>query len=237
MIYVLAVARVIGIVLLVILAVVILILVIPVTYKLDVDFDNLRGGLKVYWLFRLFRFRLNFEDEMELVLAILFFSIDFLDEEWLAKRRDRKKKRDERRKVETEIEEVEEKIASRILRMTRSATRVVNLVREYEIWSEAVALFQIFLFRIRPRELRGCVSFGMNEPSRTGMIIGAISAFPVIYRTELTIMPDFEAEKAYINGDIHAKGHMMMLHLLFLLVGLIRRKNVRLFIGELRHHN
>ncbi len=237
MIYVLAVARVIGIILLVILAVVILVLVFPVTYKFDMDFNDRRGGLQVYWLFHLIRFRIGFDEDMELVLSILFFNIDFLDEAWRENRRIRKKKRDEKKKIEAEIEEVEEKLSRRMVRLARTTVRVLNLVREYEIINEAMDIFRLFLFRIRPRDIHGYVSFGMSDPSQTGMIIGAVSAFPAIYRTDLSIAPDFEAEEIYIKGDIHAKGHIFMLHLLFLLVGLVRRKKIRLFIGELRHHN
>ncbi len=226
MIYTLSAARVIGIVVLVIVIVVVVLLFFPVTYRLDANLDNRRVRLKIYWIFRLFRFRFNLEEELELVLTVLFFDINFLDEERRLRRQ---------RRMGREIEAVERSTMQRAVGFARSSLRFLNLVREYELFQEAWPHLTLFMFRSRPRDISGHVEFGLRDPARTGEIIGAVAAIPVIYRTELTVTPDFEAEESYAHGEIYAKGHLMMLHALILLIRLISNKKVRTFIGALRH--
>ncbi len=235
MIYVLAAGRVIGIVFLVIAAIVVLILVIPVTYRLDANLDTMRVALRVGWMFRLFRFRFRIEEETEVILTILFFSIDFLDEERREIRKKRRQNRNGKRDRESEEEEVS--IARRIIGFARAAARVMGQMREFELLSEVFPLLQLFLFRTRPRDIHGQICFGLRDPANTGMLIGAVSTIPAVYRTDLSVSPDFEAEENYIEGDVHAKGHLLLFHLLVLVIRLIRRENVRKFIGALRRRN
>ncbi len=233
MIYTLSVARVIGIIVLVIVIIVVLLLVCPVTYRLDADLDNRRGKLKIYWLFRLLRFRFGIDEELELALAVLFYDFDFLDEE----RRERRKLRRKRRHKESEEaeEEKEKSTMQRVAQFIRSVPRFFLLVREYEVFNETWPILTLFLFRTLPRNINGHVEFGLRDPARTGEIVGAISAIPVIYRTDLAINPDFETEKTYVNGEVHARGHVMMFHALIFMIRLLRNQKIRAFFGAIRH--
>ncbi len=230
MIYVLSAGRVVGIVFLVIAIIVAAILFFPLTYKMDVDLDQMRMSFKIHWLFRLVRFRFRFEDEMELAVAVLFFTIDFLDEERNARRRERRKNRDRK----NNRERVEKSRSERIFGFIRNSGHAISLIREYEILYDVLPLINVFMFRIRPRDIHGHVEFGLKDPSRTGEIVGAVAAIPFIYQTDLTIDPDFDTEVSYVNGDVHANGHILVLHALMLIVGLIRRESVRAFFGEFR---
>ncbi len=232
MLYMLAVGRVIGIILLVIVIVVILLLILPVTYKLDADLDELHGSLRIGWLCRLVRFRFVYDGEMEAVLSILFFHINFMDRERRQRRKNRKNE-SEKKKEDTE----QKSLARRILGFGKTAVRVISLMREYQVLGEAMPPIRKFLYRCRPRKMQGSIEFGMSDPSRTGQITGAVAAVPVIYQTDLSVVPDFETEESYLSGDIHAKGHVLMCFGAALLIALIRSKNIRTFFGKLRNHN
>ncbi len=221
--------RIVLIVVFVIVAIVILLLFFPFTYRLDVDFDNQSGRFFAGWLFRLIRFRLQYDEDMAVVLGVVFFSFDFLDEERRTRRRERREQRNKKRREE------QSGPGRRFLRMAKSVTHIVSLVRKYQVIGEAMPPLRQFLYRVRPRDVHGTVAFGLRDPARTGEIVGAVAALPVLYRTDLSVIPDFETEEAYIKGDLHARGHILMFHALLLFIALIRRKNIRAFIGELRH--
>ncbi len=221
--------RIVLLVVFVIVAIVILLLFVPVTYRVDVDFDNRSGRFFAGWLFRLIRFRLQYDEELSVVLGVVFIPFDFLDEERRAKRRDRREQRQKKRREE------QSGAGRRVLRFVKSAAHIVSLVRKYQVIQEAMPPLRQFLFRARPRDVHGTVSFGLRDPARTGEIVGAVAALPVLYQTDLAVIPDFEAEEAYIKGDLHARGHIFMFHALLLLIALIRRKNIRAFIGAVRN--
>ncbi len=220
--------RIVLIVVFVIVAIVILVLFFPVTYRVDVDLDNRNGRFIAGWLFRLIRFRLQFDEETTVALGVFFFSLDFLDEERRNRRRARREERNRKRREEHSG-------AERFLHRVRSVTHVFSLVRDHQVIRESMPLLRKFLYRARPRDVHGTVAFGLRDPARTGEIVGAVAALPVIYRTDLAVVPDFETEETYIEGDIHARGHILMFHALLLFIGLIRKKNIRAFIGALRN--
>lgn len=238
---VLFVCKIIGIVLLVIAAAVAVFLFFPFHYELELDIDRRRCSFRVNWLFHLLRFRFLFEQKAELVLSVLFFKVNFTDEEQKQKRRERRQQKAARKAAKREKkiqnEETSEntgKEKHRVLSFVRTGLHSLSLVREYDMIDAVWPGLQSFLFRIRPRRLTGRVAFGLEDPSRTGQIVGVLAVIPLFYQTDLRILPDFETEHAYAAGNIYAKGRMMMIHAVVFLVGLMRQKNVRLFIGAMR---
>ena len=125
--------------------------------------------------------------------------------------------------------------AGKVLSSAGTLRRILNLVREYEVFSVAWPGLIRFLGRIRPRKMSGHIAFGLDDPAATGQITGAIAMVPLIYETDIRISPDFEADKAYIQGSIYIKGHMQLIHALILILGLVRNKKIRSFIGAVRN--
>lgn len=112
--------------------------------------------------------------------------------------------------------------------------RILGLVREYEIISLVWPKLSRFLGRIRPRKMRGRIVFGLEDPAATGQLTGVIAMIPLFYQTEIRISPDFETDETYIRGNIYIKGHMLLIHAVILIVGLVREKKIRSFIGAVR---
>lgn len=112
--------------------------------------------------------------------------------------------------------------------------RIFGLVRKYEVLSTVWPKLVRFLKRVRPRVVRGRIAFGLEDPAATGQLTGLIAVIPLFYETELCISPDFETEETYVRGNIYIKGHLLLIHVLVLLIGLIREKKLRSFVGAAR---
>ena len=116
----------------------------------------------------------------------------------------------------------------------KSAKRIIDLVKKYDVISIVWPRLFKFLMHIRPRKLEGCVKFGFADPAVTGKVVGAIAMIPLFYQTGIQIIPDFETEEGYIQGNVYIRGHILLIHVLVLVLGLIREKKLRKFIGAVR---
>lgn len=90
------------------------------------------------------------------------------------------------------------------------------------------------LHHFGPRKLKTDLMFGTGDPARTGQVIGVICMFPVIYRNDIRIVPDFETDAFYIKGTFLAKGHIRLIHALCSGIRIWRDKNIRKLIGNIR---
>lgn len=61
---------------------------------------------------------------------------------------------------------------------------------------------------ILPRKIEGWIHFGMDDPEKTGRMLGRIAVFYPMYAKSLKIAPDFEKEvfetKLFLSGRIRA---------------------------------
>ena len=63
---------------------------------------------------------------------------------------------------------------------------------------------------IRPRELKGDVTFGMDDPSATGCILAGVSALYPLYAGRFYVTPDFTEKK--ISGTVEGNGRLMVFY-------------------------
>ncbi len=81
---------------------------------------------------------------------------------------------------------------------------------------------------IRPRKLNGSITFGFDDPSKTGYALAAISAFYGLYCESLDITPDF-SEKT-LEADVSLSGRIFLGRIAYIAIDVIIRKQVRRFI-------
>ena len=86
----LAVLKIIGIVLCVIIGIIAVILFVPFCYEVDADIDKKEFKARIYWLRPLLRFEFYWKEKVHAVFKILWFVIDFTDPEAVAARREKK---------------------------------------------------------------------------------------------------------------------------------------------------
>lgn len=83
-------------------------------------------------------------------------------------------------------------------------------------------------FRFRKVEID--LAFSLGDPSYTGQALGVLCLFPVLYRYEVHINPDFESEQMYAKGTFYLKGHMRAVHFAASLFRLWKKKEFRTLV-------
>lgn len=78
-----------------------------------------------------------------------------------------------------------------------------------------------------PHKIKGNLRFCLGDPCYTGLALGAISMFPVLYKNEFHISPDFESEQIYANGMVSFSGHIRFVHGLVCFIRLWKNKTIR----------
>lgn len=93
---------------------------------------------------------------------------------------------------------------------------------------QVAALFK----KIRPSKIDGNVVFGMGDPASTGQILGAVGAVYGFLPEKLYITPDFEEKK--LEGNLHVRGKVRLIHVLVIAVKLILDKNIRYVVKKIQ---
>ena len=82
------------------------------------------------------------------------------------------------------------------------------------------------------RKIKTDLIFGAGDPALTGQILGILAMFPILYRYEFGIVPDFETDNAYIKGTFAVKGRIRPVHILMTACRLIFDKEVRMAVKK-----
>ncbi len=90
-------------------------------------------------------------------------------------------------------------------------------------------LLKHFKFRKLVTDLR----FSAGDPAATGQAMGVMCLFPVLYRYQVSVIPDFETDEFYIKGTFEIKGHVRTVHLVVALLHLWKKKEVRDLVKKL----
>ncbi len=81
------------------------------------------------------------------------------------------------------------------------------------------------LRHIGPKKAKGAVTFGLEDPSQTGMILAAASVFFPVYGNKVTLSPNFEEQ--VLDGELEMKGRIRLGYLVYLGLRLILDREVR----------
>lgn len=84
------------------------------------------------------------------------------------------------------------------------------------------------LRNIFPRQGKGTINFGFNDPALTGEVLGIICIFKPERLKKLDVIPNFD--EMMFNGNISFKGHICVFTTLLLVLKLYRQKRIREFL-------
>lgn len=98
------------------------------------------------------------------------------------------------------------------------------------VWQE----FLYLLRHLKPKYMKGDISFSTGDPATTGEVTGVLSMFPIVYRYDARIYPDFLSEEMYVKGSLALKGHMALFHVIAILIRGIKDKNIKRLAGKIR---
>lgn len=132
-----------------------------------------------------------------------------------------------KQKAKTDKKEKKRKREGNILDRFKGIRQEASDERNHQaishLWKELCYL----LTHLKPKYVKAEISFSTGDPALTGEVTGALSLFPLIYRYDAHIYPDFLSEEFYIKGSLKMKGHITVFHLLIILIRLFFDKNVR----------
>lgn len=83
-----------------------------------------------------------------------------------------------------------------------------------------------------PKHMKADVAYGMEDPAATGQVLAVLSVLPFLYYDKVSIMPDFEAERFYIEGNWDIRGRIQVIHLLKAAIQIWRNPDVKHFIKQ-----
>lgn len=83
-----------------------------------------------------------------------------------------------------------------------------------------------------PKHMKADVTYGMEDPAATGQVLAVLSVLPFLYYDKVSIMPNFEAERFYIEGSWDIKGRIQVIHLLKAAIQIWRNPDVKHFIKQ-----
>ena len=131
-----------------------------------------------------------------------------------------------------------EKLKAGIRSFKTKCVHIWELLKPEENKMAIAAFFReikYFLRHIAPHNIRADASFSTGDPATTGQALGAISTLPFVYRYRIHLLPDFEAERFYIQGNFDLKGHARGVHALFMAFRLLKDKHIRSLIKRYRN--
>ncbi|HHT98260.1 MAG TPA: DUF2953 domain-containing protein [Clostridiales bacterium] len=81
------------------------------------------------------------------------------------------------------------------------------------------------LKHIKPKKIKSFTTFGTEDPSTTGQILGVLSALGIGLRKEIKIIPDFE--NSIFEGNHYISGRIRISFLLIIIIRLITNKEFK----------
>ncbi|MCD8241436.1 MAG: DUF2953 domain-containing protein [Lachnospiraceae bacterium] len=84
--------------------------------------------------------------------------------------------------------------------------------------------------RYRPRRVEGALHFGFDDPSTTGLCMGALSVLSPWYPGKIALTPDFD--RKILEGNLEIRGHIQLYVLLFAALRIWRNRDVRYMYGR-----
>lgn len=82
-----------------------------------------------------------------------------------------------------------------------------------------------------PGRMKVQAVYSTGSPDTTGEVLGIIAMFPAAYKNRWNIVPDFEADHFYVDGEADISGRIFIYQLVGIILRILRDKNCRrLFI-------
>ena len=140
------------------------------------------------------------------------------------------KKNSEDKSLAAKLEQLIQTIKEKVSFIKKKIKQIKTLIQDEKNQQAVKHLKDEFIYLIKillPKKSRLNGVFSTGSPDTTGQIYGFICCFPIIYQDNWSLVPDFEAEKAYFEGDFYGKGRIYGFQLIGILFRIMIDKNCR----------
>lgn len=135
------------------------------------------------------------------------------------------------------IKNIFKNLKKKFLQLKEQLGNIKSILSEETNRNALAAIFREMKYLMRhysPRKAAGELQFGMEDPANTGQVLGIISLLPFWHRYKISVTPDFAAEESYAKGELSMKGHIRSIHLFLSGIRLIKNKDIRKLINQIR---
>lgn len=98
------------------------------------------------------------------------------------------------------------------------------------IWSE----IKYLAIHYKLRKVKADICYGLGDPALTGKSLAVLSMIPFFYKKKVQIVPDFETEEFFVKGNLDARGHIRIFHLIRSGLHIWKDNNCKKFIRKLK---
>lgn len=220
------------------------VLFIPVRYRIDIDGNqNFGVKAKVRWFFKIASFRFQYLKDQGVSYSLRIFGIKLFGDssskpsnQSKADKKDRlnedKSETDQAESKKIEIDKTEKDKAetdkSKVDLISSIKSRIDHIKKIFLKWKKiikdqhnqnAARLIKntliIILKRCMPDKMYLNAIYSTGSPDTTAEALGVVACFPIGYQNKWKIIPDFDSEKAYFNGEGLIKGKIYIYQILF----------------------
>lgn len=232
----LSVLKIIGIVLLSILGLLVLVLLIalfvPVRYKLKADYDSdILADARISYLLHIISVRFLYNGESKLTIRLFGIPLRLP-----TKKKEEEPKTKEPMEATEEVAEVKEeepkKDKKKILDDITYYIDVLNSDSTRKAWNTCKKRLGKLLKHIVPRKCNIDVTYGLNDPYYTGIIIGAYNVFYEYLGKVIKLTPLYDHQEIIAHAKL--KGHIRLAPLAGQVLLVFLDKNCRRFIKAVR---
>ena len=162
---------------------------------------------------------------------------------------DEKEEPEDKKEQTAEKQGLFDKIKSKIKKIRETISNIVNKIKRlFRQKEEAQRIFakqetktalkfvwdklKHLLKHVLPRKVKGCVSFGADDPATTGQILGILSVVYARTGELLIIRPDFTQKR--LETDMELRGRIQLFTLLVIAVKVFLNPELRQLITEVK---
>lgn len=218
---------------------------VPVRYRAEAvlpEQGEKKYAFSVSFLFHLISIKKKLDSE-KVRIRIGFITVKSKEEKEKKETTEKKKttsQKSEKKGEKVPEEQTQQKVPPRKKRTKKrfsfpGVSGIINFITDENkrviriIWRECKGLFH----QLAPRRIWCDLVCGLEDPCYTGLLFGALALFPVVYRKEVHIVPDFERKMFMGRGKI--KGNIQVFYLLKMAVRLYRNQEIMNFYKRMKN--
>ena len=134
------------------------------------------------------------------------------------------------------------KLISRIKKIFLNIKNLYNKIKSFIENNENIEALKhikdeliISLKLLLPKHSKINATFSTGSPDTTAQLLGIIALFPVGYKNKWQIIPDFESDEWYVNGDACFKGRIYLFKFAGIIIRILLDKNCHKLYEHLKN--
>jgi hypothetical protein len=139
--------------------------------------------------------------------------------------------------IARKVHDIFEKISDILKNIRGWVEKIKALISDEKNQSAFSHLKQELIYLLKksvPRKMHVQATFSTGSPDTTGEVLGVIAMFPAAYKNRWNIVPDFEADHFYVEGEAELSGRIFIYQLAGIILRILKDRNCRRLFKKLK---